>query len=564
MNLRSILTLIALSVSLSAMAGPGEVPAALKDGQLLVDGKPFIMLAGELHNSTTGSVQYMRGVWEQMARKNLNTVIAATSWELVEPEEGKFNFREVDAMIDGAREAGLRLVVLWFGTWKNADSSYVPAWVKLDQKRFPRSLFQDGQPTQALSPLGKESMKADARAFAALMAHIRAYDHAGTVIMVQVENELGSVDVLSTFTGTPNRGMRDYSRAADKAFKGAVPQSLISYLKKHKETLHPAVEAAWKRGGYRTSGSWEEVFGSGTLTLKEGSWQDTYPYLTEELFNTWQYASYVEAVASAGKKEYPLPMYVNAWQKTEGQCVPGNYPSGGPLPHVSDIWKAAAPSIDFLSPDIYATDVYDWICDGYTQVGYPLFIPETKSSPDGASRAFYTFGKYGAACYAPFGIDSAKGLSFDITYALLGRYLDEIQGGRTAGLLIDPPTGRAMDQADLGGYRFTLIPNNTELFTALTGASADAGETAITPVSGVLILQRSAEEFLILGGIGPATLAVTSTSGKNAGILSVDEIRQDIDGSEYFHRLNGDETSMGITSFAPGQVKALQVRLYQY
>ena len=563
-KLLTLLSVIALSASLSAMAGSRGVPAVYKNGQLTVDGKPFTLLAGELHNSTTGSVPYMRDVWKQMADKNLNTVIAAASWELVEPEEGKFNFREVDAMIDGARDAGLRLVVLWFGSWKNGDSSYTPSWVKLDQKRFPRAHFQDGQPTQALSPLGKESQKADARAFAALLAHIRDYDQAGTVIMVQVENELGSVDVLSTFTGTPNRGMRDYSPAADKAFKGAVPKALITYLKKHKGALHPAVEAAWKRSGYRTSGSWEEVFGTGTLTLKEGSWQDTYPYLTEELFNTWQYALYVEAVASAGKKEYPLPMYVNAWQKTEGQCVPGNYPCGGPLPHVSDIWKAAAPSIDFLSPDIYATNVYDWICDGYTQAGYPLFIPETTSSPDGASRAFYTFGKYGAACYAPFGIDSAKGFSYDITYALLGRYLDEIQGGKTAGLLIDPPAGRTMDQAELGGYRFILIPNNTELFTALTGASADAEEAALTPVSGVLILQRSAEEFLILGGVGPATLSVTSTSGKNAAVLSVDEIRQDTDGSEYLHRLNGDETSMGITSFAPGQVKALRVRLYQY
>lgn len=564
MSLRSILSVIALSVSLSAMAGHGDVPAVLKDGQLLVDGKPFTLLAGELHNSTTGSVQYMRGVWKQMAGKNLNTVIAATSWELVEPEEGKFNFREVDAMIDGAREAGLRLVVLWFGTWKNGDSSYVPAWVKLNQKRFPRALFKDGQPSQALSPLGKESQKADARAFAALMAHIRDYDRAGTVIMVQVENELGSVDVLSTFTGTPNRGMRDYSPAANKAFKAAVPKALVTYLKKHKETLHPAVEAAWKRGGYRTSGTWEEVFGTGTLTLKEGSWQDTYPYLTEELFNTWQYASYVDAVASAGKKEYALPMYVNAWQKTEGQCVPGNYPCGGPLPHVSDIWKAAAPSIDFLSPDIYATNVYDWICDGYTQAGYPLFIPETTSSPDGASRAFYTFGKYGASCYAPFGIDSSKGVSIDITYALLGRYMNEIQGGKTAGLLIDPPAGRAMDQAELGGYRFILLPNNTELFTAMTGASADAVEAGLTPVVGVLILQRSENEFLILGGVGPAMLAVTSASGRNAANLSVDEIRLDTDGSEYFHRLNGDETSMGITSFAPGEVKALRVKLYEY
>ena len=88
------------------------------------------MLGGELHNSSTGGVEYMHPIWKRMADANLNTVIASASWELVEPVEGKYDFVLVDSMIMGARKESLKLIVLWFGTWKNGMSTYVPAWVK--------------------------------------------------------------------------------------------------------------------------------------------------------------------------------------------------------------------------------------------------------------------------------------------------------------------------------------------------------------------------------------------------------------------------------------------------
>ncbi|MBQ6578187.1 MAG: beta-galactosidase [Bacteroidales bacterium] len=571
---RLILSVLALSAFL--FHGAAQPSVKVSGNSLTVDGKPFIMLAGELHNSTTGSVGGMEGVFQRMADKNLNTVIAAASWELVEPKEGKFDFKEVDAMIDGAAKAGVKLVILWFGSWKNGQSTYVPAWVKTDTKKYPRALFSDGSMTSILSALGENSMKADAKAFAAMMAHIRDYDRNGTVLMVQVENEIGTLDMISTYMRQPNRGMRDCSPAAEKAFKGKVPSKLMEYLSAHKGSLHPAIDGAWKRGGYRTSGTWEEVFGKGTLTLKEGAWEETFPYITEEIFNTWNYATYVGYVAQQGKKEYDIPMFVNAWLKQASQTEPGKYPSGGPNPHVFDIWRAGAPSIDFFAADIYATDIYDWVCSTFKGGGNPLFIPETKTTPDGASRAFYTFGKYAPLCYSPFGIDGGGMInsadvndhSYDKTYGLLSRHMDEIRshtpGVDMDGLLIDPAAGRNSDSMTLGGYSFSISPMNFGSFAAVAGVEAQNSASAgATDVSGVLVIKRAEGEFLVLGGVGGCTLRVSSADGAFSEILSVDEIRTDASGSGYLHRLNGDETSMGTASFQSGKAQAFLIKMHK-
>ena len=573
-RMKKIALSLILILSLSALPGWGQ-PSSYHNGELLVDGKPFTLLAGELHNSTTGSVAGQRDVWARMKANRLNTVIAAMSWELVEPEENHFDFTVLDAMIDGAREQGLKLVVLWFGSWKNGVSTYVPAWVKKDGKRFPRAAFKGGNPAPYLSALGKNTMQADAKAFARMMAHIRDYDKDGTVILVQVENEMGTLDMMSTYMGGENRSRRDYSPAADKAFKGKVPDALTAYLKAHERELHPAVLSAWERSGKRSSGTWEEVFGQGDLSLGE-SWQDTYPGLTEELFNAWNYATYVEHIAAVGKKEYNLPMFVNAWLKQESGQEPGKYPSGGAQAHLFDIWRAAAPSIDFYAVDIYATRIYDWVCSTFSSFGNPLFIPETTSTPDGASRAFYTFGRYQPLCYAPFGIDGGgvtlsadpDDPSFRLAYTLLESHMDEIRGGNTIGLLLDPANGRNTDSAVLGKYRFSLRPNRLDLFAATAGVSATGPSGASSQTAtGVLVLQKGEDEFLVLGGVGSGSLSVSlarEDTGKTVDILSVDEIRTDTDGSSYLHRLNGDETSMGVALFRTGTAKAFLVKLYQY
>jgi beta-galactosidase GanA len=370
-----------------------QIPWLEKQGtatRLVVEGKPFLMIAGELHNSTCGGLATMRPVWKRMAAKNLNTVIATVSWELTEPEEGKFDFTLVDSMITGAREANLKLVLIWFASWKNAGSVYIPSWVKRDYEKYPRAKDGTGKPLEILSTFGEASCEADARAFAALMRHIKETDNEQqTVVMVQVENEAGMLDNTGA---TPGNARRDFSDKANAAYSSPVPPELLSYLATHKAELHPELHRIWAEKGFRTAGSWEEVFGKSSYKPELKDWK-FYSFYTEELFMAWHYARYIEKVAAAGKAEYSLPMYVNAWLKQPFSYIPGKYPSGGPLPQVIDIWRAAAPSIDFIAPDIY-TDEFVWVCEEYTRSGNPLFIPETRGGDAGAARAFYVFGEY--------------------------------------------------------------------------------------------------------------------------------------------------------------------------
>jgi beta-galactosidase GanA len=168
-------------------AQSGAIPHLEKKGnitRLIVQGKPFLILGGELHNSSTSGAAYMRPIWAQMKKKNLNTVIAPVYWELLEPQEGKFDFSLVDSMIYGARKHQLRLAILWFGSWKNGYSMYAPAWVKKDVEKFKRIKNKIGEPFAVLSTLNEAAMKADAKAFKNLMQHIRQVDEKyQTVIM---------------------------------------------------------------------------------------------------------------------------------------------------------------------------------------------------------------------------------------------------------------------------------------------------------------------------------------------------------------------------------------------
>ena len=280
--------------------------------QMFVDGKPFIMLSGELHNSSASSIEYMKPIWDKLAAMHLNTVVSTVNWELLEPEEGKFNFDLVDAQIQEARKRDMRLVIIWFASWKNGGSNYTPLWVKTNPLRFPvqarkpattgssSSMFREGDRTMPLSPLGEASMLAEARAFRALMRHIREVDPQHTVIMMQVDNEMGLLG-----------DSRDRSPLADAAWVKPVPVDLMNFFTKNKATLLPEMQEVWGRNGYKTSGTWAEVFG-------KDEW-------AEEVFMAWYYSRYLNKVIIEGKAELNIPMYVNAWLGPQpGQLLPGD------------------------------------------------------------------------------------------------------------------------------------------------------------------------------------------------------------------------------------------------
>src|SRR3954466_9063207 len=188
MRAQLVAVLLAAAVILPAA---GARPHLEKHGatqQLIVDGKPFLILGGELGNSSASSAAYMKPHWPRLKAMHLNTVLAPVYWELIEPGEGTYDWSTLDAMLRDARAQDLKLVLLWFGAWKNSMSTYAPAWVKRDSVRYPRVKIADGSSVEILSALAKNTLDADARAYAALMSHLAQVDaHDNTVLMIQVE-----------------------------------------------------------------------------------------------------------------------------------------------------------------------------------------------------------------------------------------------------------------------------------------------------------------------------------------------------------------------------------------
>ena len=496
-NIAMLRRLIALVLLLAAVPAAAQIPHR-KGGQLIVDGKPFLVLGGELGNSSASDRAWLGPRWARMKAMHLNTVLAPVSWELIEPREGAYDWTSIDWLIADARANDMRLVLLWFGAWKNSMSTYVPAWVKRDRRRFPYALAADGKPQEILSAFAPATRDADARAFGALMKHLRETDDRHTVIMVQVENEMGFLP-----------DAREHGPLADAALA--------------------------KTGG------------------------------DEEAFTALAYARYTEAVAKAGKREYPLPMYVNGAQAFPGR-KPGQYPAGGPLAHLWEQWKRGAPSIDFLAPDVYFPS-FDAIAAGYARPGNPLFVPEANYAGDvrAVPNAMLVFGKYRGFGFSPFSIEGLEGPGAERLgglYAMLDNLAPVILAAQAEGRIMGfgapaTPDGKideSVQKTELGTARFTVT-----FIDPWTARDKQApGE------HGGLIIWLGGEDYLVAGrGI---TVTVEPVDGKGRfGLEQVDEGRF-VDGKWVAgRRLNGDQTHQGRHIRLPPDAFGIQrVRLYRY
>jgi hypothetical protein len=530
----------ALSGALIGQSGHNGIPRLEKKGttmQLVVDGKPFLILGGELQESTPSGLEYLKAVWPQMKALRFNTVLAATYWEMIEPEEGRFDFALVDGLISQARQNDMRLVLLWFGSWKNATSSYAPLWVKKDTARFPRVKDRAGQSLEMLSCLSEENRKADERAFAALMRHIRAIDgEEHTVLMMQVENEVGI-----------KPDSRDRSTLADEAFAKPVPKELMDHLMKNRDTLHPALRKTWEDAGLRSSGTWAEVFG-------ESRWADG-------IFQAWHYSRYLNSVAAAGKAEYPIPMYANAWLD-DGGAAAGSFPSGGPVPRVIDIWRSGGSHLDMLSPDVYAVDFTGYI-DQYARPWNPLFIPEARADARSGATGFYAIGKHHALGFSPFGVDllpDPANQPLAANNAVLAQLAPLILRNRGTANLSGVAVWRDKPQEDLrmGGYTFTITHGGLR--------RPDPVALQQAPAQGYLLaINLGDDEYLLAGAAVAVTVASNHPVLPIAGIGFVDE-GSFVDGQWVrSRRINGGQNDNGrMILFSSGTPRILRVKLYSY
>ncbi len=560
MRKTSVILAMVVLCSASVAQVPAETPRPhleTRHGvrQLIVDGKPFLILGGELHNSSSSSLTYMKTLWPVLVEKKLNTVLTAVSWELLEPEEGKFDFTLVDGIIQQARQNRMRLVFLWFGSWKNGVSSYPPYWVKTDPKRFPLAQDKSGKTLNVLSTFGAGTRDADAKAFHALMRHIREVDgKEHTVITMQVENEVG---VLGD--------SRDRSPAANAAFAGPVPKELMSYLQQHKDTLVPELLEVWKANGMRTSGTWEQVFG-------EGLWSP------DSVFMAWQYARYINKVAEAGKAEYDIPLYVNAWlDGANGR--PGQYPSGGPLPQVSDIWRAGAPRIDFQSPDIYPANFDDY-CARFTRNGNPLFVPETRAGMQGATNVLTALFKRNGIGFCPFAIEDrgfgargqeATALPADPlaqTYAILDYLAPDIlnaQGKNMIAVLEGTDSNSPPQTVKLGDYTLNItygVP--ATVGRGARGFGGPVGSPTTPNASPArFVICCGPGEYVIVGGPMNVTFTPNTSGSGTTQLASFDETMSVGGRWASGRRLNGDETGHNARWPAMRSFGIYRYRIYQ-
>ena len=542
MRLLQRLATCLLAASLGATAALGEeLPRVERIGeatQLIVDGAPYPILGGELHNSSASSPTYMAPIWDKLARNDVRTVLGTASWELVEPQEGRFDFAAVDDQIRQARARGMRLALIWFGAYKNAESTYAPSWVRRDEARFPRAERDPNAKLTgianylrqgvALSVFNEKLIEADARAFAALMRHVRAVDKDQTVILVQVENEVGLLG-----------DSRDRSALADRVWSQPVPSELMTHLQQNRLRLRPQLRDIWGRQGYRPSGTWAEVFGRDKAA--------------DEIFMAWGFARYVDRVARAGGAQYRLPMYANAWLGPQaGSPEPGDYPSGGPVARMMDVWKAAAPSLAFLAPDIYIDDFAGTLAD-FHRADNPIFVPEARPV---TGNLFIALGQYAAIGFSPFGIEDIPD-DHDLfkAYRMLNSMRQQIaralQEGRIRGFRTKVGSE---EKQKLGAYEITIRgPRSSEgLFGAGTGSAAAAGKEGYG-----LVMQTSEDELFV---IARAASLQFNTTGKQ---IEIDWAQEGLfkNGQWIAGRtLNGDERH---AMFPDDELRVVRIRLLQ-
>ncbi|RHJ40603.1 GH35 family beta-galactosidase [Bacteroides eggerthii] len=536
--------------------------------QLVVHGMPFLILGGELGNSSAACPQDIERIFPKLKKMGLNTVLVPVYWDLTEPVEGQFDFTLTDKALQQARENDLKIVFLWFGAWKNSMSCYAPLWFKENHKKYPRAYTQSGKPLEIASAFSEAVYEADHHAFSQWMQHIATVDkEEGTVIMIQIENEIGMLE-----------DARDYSREANKIFNAPVPAEFMTYLQKNKKALHPQMLKKWESQGCKKQGNWQEVFGA-----------DIY---TDEIFMAWHYAKYVEGLAQTARSIYNIPLYVNAAMNSRGR-KPGEYPSAGPLAHLIDVWHCGAPSIDILAPDLYDNGFTDWVAQ-YKLHNNPLFIPEIRLTDNNSVRAFYIFGEHDAIGISPFSIEDGSdspNSPLVQSYAKLTELmplLTKYQGkGLMKGLLFDSENKEriiADDDLTITARHFFTLPWDPR-----------ATNGSIWPEGGGILLKLSKNEYIVAGSGIVLEFAKTSEKqtiekqkqlgedgfalrndqiktkhdkfkGMRCGIGYVDEVKVDKDGKlHYVRRLNGDQDHQGRhVRISVGDFKILHVQLYEY
>ena len=518
-----------MTVTIPAQVTERPIPRIVKkDGRfaLFVDDAPYLMLGAQTHNSSDWTAMFAK-VWPAMEYLNVNTMEIPVYWEQFEPRQGQYDYTAIDRLLAEARQHRVRLVVLWFGTWKNGSQHYMPEWMKLAPDRYPHMVDKNGHAVDSPSPYATASLEADKSAFAAFMRRLKASDPQRTVIMVQVENEPGTWG-----------SVRDYSPAAQKLFEAPVPPEVLNAMQ---------VKAA------PPSANWQDAFGSEA----------------EVCFHAWSVAKYVGQVAAAGKAVYPLPLYANAALRDPLKPgAPGSYESGGPTDNVLPIWKVGAPALDVLAPDIYMNNdaAYLKILELYHRDDNPLFVPET----GGAGNARFFFAALGlqAIGYSPFGMDYTRTRSaaeaskpreefltpWAMNYKLIGPMQREVARLNFEGKLqaVAEQKDKITDTLSFGAWNATVSYGATR---------NNRGEGNSEPTGRVLVAQLKDNQFLVSGYFCRVDFRPAAAE-QHRQFLRVEEGTYENGVFKFLRIWNGDETDWGLNFGAEPVVLRVSLATY--
>ena len=515
--------------ALQAQVKEGPLPRLVKkDGRfaLFVDGAPYLMLGAQVHNSSAWPAMLPK-VWPAMEYLKVNTVEIPVYWEQFEPRPGQFDTTVIDTLLREARQHRVRLVLLWFGTWKNGSQHYMPEWMKRAPDRYPHMVDKNGRAVDSPSPYATASLEADKTAFTAFMRHLKAADPQRTVIMVQVENEPGTWG-----------SVRDYSATAQKLFEAPVPPEVLSAMQ---------VKAA------SASPNWQKAFGAEA----------------EVCFHAWSVAKYVGQVAAAGKAVYPLPLYANAALRDPLKPgAPGTYESGGPTDNVLAIWKVAAPALDILAPDIYESDpaVYLRVLELYRRADNALFVPETGGP--GNARFFFSALGLQSIGFSPFGMDytvnrgsadaSRPREEFLAPWAMNNRLIGPMQR-EIARLNFEGKLQAVAEEK--GKIAQTLLFGPWNAVVSYGARRNNPAEGNPEPTGRVLVAQLKDDQFLVAGFFCRVDFQ-PANARQQRQFLRVEEGTYENGVFKFLRIWNGDETDWGL-NFG-GEPVVLRVSLATY
>ncbi len=541
---RALAATLLCATALAAAAA--ELPRLVQQGDrhaLLVDGQPYLVLGAQVHNSSNYP-EALKQVWPAVRDMGANTVSVSIAWEQVEAVEGRFDFSFLDTLLAQARREKVRLVLLWFGTWKNTSPQYTPAWVKTNNQRFPRMVDSAGKVTYCLSPFGEQTLAADRRAFVAMMSHLKKVDSQRTVILVQVQNESGTYGTV-----------RDFSPTAEAAFQQPVPAEVLR--------RQPPV------AGGAANGNWRAVYGD----------------YADQYFHSWAIARYIGQIASAGRAVYDLPMYANnALRDPLEPLAPwkSNFASGGPTYDVLGIWKAAAPSIDILAPDIYWPDAarVNAVLQQFQRPDNLLFVAELGNGEAYPRHVFNALGR-GALGVVPFGIDYADYSNYPLgskakdktmvepfakVYAAFApmqrQWARWSAEGRTHGLA--EGEDHAEQTLTMKGWKARVSFGEWQFGERSWFPNADKPAHAQRAAGGVSIAQIGDDEFIVVAQHARVRFKpTTDLSPGGAILLRAEEGRFGPDGQWQMQRnWNGDQADYGLNF--TGQPTVLRVKMGRY